>query len=170
MPKGIYIRSEETRAILSDAHKRSQSCKRWLRKLHKLSKGKHYSPSTEIKKGQHLSIKTEYKKGSFPINGFKKGKVGDKCPAWKGGRIRHNFGYILIHRPEHPSSDKRGYVLEHRLVMEKHIGRYLKSTEIVHHINEKRTDNRIQNLMLFPNIKSHLEYHRFNASPWPGIR
>ena len=39
-----------------------------------------------------------------------------------------------------------GWVRQHRIVMEEHIGRALSSNELVHHINGRRSDNRIDNL------------------------
>lgn len=50
--------------------------------------------------------------------------------------------------PDHPYANSNHYVLEHRLVMEKHLGRYLVKGEDVHHINSNRKDNKIKNLRL----------------------
>ena len=75
----------------------------------------------------------------------------------KGLKISH--GYVLIYKPEHPNHDNKGYVPEHRLVMEKHLDRYLKRSEDVHHKNENKQDNRIQNLQLTPNRSKHRLVH-----------
>ena len=77
-------------------------------------------------------------------------------PAWKGGRQIDDDGYVLLHMPEHPDANKKGQVREHRLVMEKHLGRRLLATEVVHH-KKARDDNRIENLELFASNAEHLQ-------------
>lgn len=69
-------------------------------------------------------------------------------PNWKNGRILDKSGYILLLAKEHPNSNTKGYVREHRWVVEQSIGRYLNLEEIVHHINHNKQDNRIENLMV----------------------
>lgn len=91
---------------------------------------------------------------------MKKGDyLGCKNPNWKGGRLRKTNGYIIVLQTDHPFCSKDGYVLEHRLIMEKHLGRILLPSEIVHHINGISDDNRIENLMLFSNQKEHAKTH-----------
>ena len=66
-------------------------------------------------------------------------------------RKRHD-GYISLRIPDHPNADSGGYVLEHRYVMEQHLGRYLSSTEIVHHKDGNKSNNSIENLELLDNL------------------
>lgn len=81
----------------------------------------------------------------------------EKSHFWKGGRIIDKDGYILVLVPVHPFANQNGYVREHRLVVEKYIGRYLTPDEVVHHINHKKDDNRIENLRLYVSSSLHLK-------------
>ena len=114
---------------------------------------------TRIKKGQRLSPATEFKKGNIPH--FKLHpelvKRGKDSPAWKGGR-RMRGEYVCLYSPEHPLKDKNNLVAEHRLVIEKHIGRYLKLSEHCHHLNKIKTDNRPENLMAFKTQSAHNKF------------
>jgi hypothetical protein len=68
---------------------------------------------------------------------------------WNGGKyIDRLNGYVKVHSPDHPSANNRGYIFEHRLVMEKSLGRYLRKNEIIHHRNKRKDDNRADNLEL----------------------
>lgn len=108
-------------------------------------------------------------KGKMPKNidkiaGWNKGKkcnwakTGVEHQNWNGGKITHK-GYIMIFSPNHPYPNQGKYVYEHRLVVEKKIGRYLTKEEVVHHLNENKQDNRTENLMLFKNNAAHMKFH-----------
>lgn len=76
---------------------------------------------------------------------------GPNAARWTGGVIKRR-GYLLVHMPDHHSirpGTQRKYVLEHRLVMEDHLGRPLRSDEHVHHLNGDKMDNRVENLELW---------------------
>lgn len=63
--------------------------------------------------------------------------------------LRNKYGYVLVWAPNHPAAYTSKRVPEHRLVMEKMLGRYLTEGENVHHINGVRDDNRPENLELW---------------------
>ncbi len=79
---------------------------------------------------------------------------------WNGGRFKIATGYILVYvganSPYKAMCQKSTYILEHRLIMAKHLGRLLDSWEIVHHRNGIKDDNRLANLELFPSQTEHL--------------
>jgi len=133
-----------------------------------------------FQKGHKLNVGNKYAKGLTPWN---KGKKGCKnkgsftkdSVAFKGRkhtkeakekmRQKHfknkkttQYGYILIYAPKHPLAN-RNYVREHRLLIEKHLGRYLTAKEIVHHINGIKNDNRLENLALLKNSSEHMKIH-----------
>lgn len=93
-------------------------------------------------------------------------KNGHKSLVIKRKKLLTSDGYVYLYKPEHPSATKDGHIKEHRFVMEQYIGRYLTDIEIVHHINEIKTDNRIENLILCKDRAEHNSYHKSNL----GVR
>ncbi len=106
---------------------------------------------------------------SYSCNNSKKPGTFKKGHAWVGkltsnGIRQRKDGYIEIYSPNHPLKSGRNSVLQHRLVMEKHIGRYLTSEEVVHHKNGIKNDNKIENLELMKNNSEHRK-HEYRTRP-----
>ena len=78
---------------------------------------------------------------------YPEGRFGEAASNWRGGtRHANKQGYVYVYCPDHPHATKAGYVMEHRLVMEGVLGRYLSPNEDVHHINGDPADNKPENL------------------------
>ena len=87
--------------------------------------------------------------------------TGPDNPKWKGGKSISTNGYII-------SGSGRRRIYEHRLVMQQFLGRHLKRSEVIHHKNHNKLDNRIENLELLSS-DSHRRLHapkgaRFGAN------
>lgn len=126
--------------------------------------------------GKPLSAETRAK-----MSAAKRGRYGGKKnPMWgrhhtvetkrkiskanrKTGHRKTTGGYIRLFAPNHPNAQADGWAPEHRLVISRHLGRPLKEKEIVHHINEDRADNRLENLHLFEGHAAHFRHHESKA-------
>jgi dUTP pyrophosphatase len=92
-------------------------------------------------------------------NNHQYGLKGEKNASWKGGKKKSSYGYILVWKPDHPFANGDGNVFEHRLIAEKYLltkensvevngERYLSPKYDVHHVNEDKTDNSVNNLVV----------------------
>lgn len=92
---------------------------------------------------------------------------GDKSKLWLGRKYKSRNGYIVM--PLSPSNffylmtTHRSAVLEHRLVMAKHLNRCLLAWEIVHHRNGIKDDNRLENLELIQGNYKHNALTKMNT-------
>lgn len=87
-------------------------------------------------------------------------KYNEKKENWYKKR-KYSFvanGRIAVFLPEHPKANGSGYVLRSRWIMEKKIGRYLGSNEVVHHLDGNKSNDKLDNLYL-TTINEHIKLH-----------
>lgn len=84
---------------------------------------------------------------------------GNKNPKWKGGRLKQQSGYIIVHTPGHPRATKHGYVREHVLIWEQAHNKTLPQGWVIHHLNGIKDDNRPRNLIALPKGEHHFAMH-----------
>lgn len=178
---GDKVIGEETRRRMSESAKK-RCTPEWRKRkseqqstkldLHQV-KGLYESGMTQHEIAAELGVTQKVIWRFMKNNGIvsrvasKRRQTGANNHMWKGGRTENEAGYILIRCPDHPRAEANGgYVFEHILIAEKMIERHLvfysmgdDRNEVVHHKNEKKNDNRPENLEVMTH-KEHMELHR----------
>jgi len=138
--------------------------KKWLKKKYLEEKLSVRAISEECG-GTRGNVYSALKYAGIPMRTVKEGialtnRMGPASGNWKGGRrlagARGKYIQILTHG--HPWANADNYVMEHRLIMEKKLGRYLTKNEIVHHKDGNGHNNKISNLQLTTK-KKHFQDH-----------
>jgi hypothetical protein len=85
---------------------------------------------------------------------------GPNNPNWKGGVSHAGDGRVLVYCPGDPEATVCDgiYAFRYRLVARKMLGRALRPIEVVHHINGDCSDDRPENLMVFPSQREHARF------------
>ena len=120
--------------------------------------GRHLSAETRAKiaasrRGRRHSAEARAK--------IARAKQGAQNPEWKGG-VRKKGCYLLELCHGHPAADRWGYVYQHRLVMERILGRYLTPHEVVHHLDGNPLNNDPANLWLLSHGEHKRLHHRIS--------
>lgn len=89
-------------------------------------------------------------------------QLGSKNPNWKGGRYITSTGYVRVLKKDHKFADHDGHILEHRLIWEKYNKACLLPWILVHHKNENKQDNRVENLEPISR-NEHCRIHRIKS-------
>jgi len=100
-------------------------------------------------------------KNGMPKSTIKKMKRAHKQRVFLSiGNTFINRGYVW------QKVDNRKYVAQHRLIVEKFIGRKLKKTELIHHIDGNKANNKLSNLYLFKDKALHFSFEILIKNNW----
>lgn len=119
----------------------------------------------------HKLAKKEYMKGE---KNHQYGLKGNKNSSWKSDKKITSYGYIKVRSLDHPFRDCDGFVFEHRLIAEKYLlsdensveingKKYLKPNYTVHHKDENKLNNKIENLQIMTK-EEHSRIHALKRS------
>jgi hypothetical protein len=141
-PKGYFASMPCARCKAAPRHPRKAYCKPCFDELYY---DKYYNNECPTCGGPKRSVSEQCRECQLEAN------VGENHHCWKGGRQVDKNGYVSLYVVDHPRREgsQNRYVFEHILVMEAHLGRYLRPSETVHHKNGVTGDNRLENLELW---------------------
>jgi len=128
---------------------------RWL--------GRHHAEQTRAKLRKIHEGLTYPRSFGEKVSRTLRGQTGRLCRAWKGGKVTRG-GYRAVYVVPYGR-----YRKEHRIVMEHALGRMLLPTEVVHHVNGNKLDNRMVNLRLFTR-SDHAKVHQLGGEKLLKLR
>jgi len=146
MKKG-FKHSEETKLKMSESHKGKGLGKDNSMYNRKGENNPNFGKSRSEETKRKISLGSKGKKKPESLS-------GKNHWNWKGGVSYNKDGYRIIWTEDKDS------VLEHRYIMEKYLNRALTSNEIVHHKDENRLNNDINNLQLMTNSEHNKIHHK----------
>ena len=158
MPKGVYVRDRNKKPF---GPKLTPEQDQEISKLY-LAGATQQELSQKFQSGRRQILASLRRTGTSTEG--RKGSPGERNPSWRGGRIIDQDGYVRIYSPGHPYA-KKNHILEHRLVMEQVLGRYLDPKEVVHHKDGNKQNNSPENLVVFRSNGVHLGVELFGKVP-----
>lgn len=157
MPKGYPNNPELARKRRSDSHKKLIRKDSWYMNVRRAIIKRNKSKINRDKVSKSLMGHGFSEETLKKMRENHKDISGKNNPRWKGGWYIHKYKYI--YSPEHPLRNLKGYVREHLYVLYKYLGERINKSNIIHHINGKKIDNRVNNLMVMKDHGAHRRMH-----------